>query len=1155
MGDVWRGEHRGKGQEVALKVVALQEGTGRSLEAFRREVRAVAALDHAGIIRVHDHGLVRPALVEQSGGLLLADSAWLAMELADGGALSSFRGRLSWPVLRRLLLSLLDALAHAHARGVIHRDLKPSNVLFGGPGGEQLKLSDFGLAHALGRPHGSTSMAGTPAYMAPEQFLGRWRAFGPWTDLYALGCTCWELVTGTPPFSGRELSQQMQAHLQQEPPALQALITVPPELESWLRRLLAKRPEDRFQRAADAAWALMGLSEVGGAPEGGLVLGGPRPTQDLPQQSVALTWVSEVIGQTLVPPQAPPRLPMPPLVSSGPLMERVLPPLPDTPGAHAGAAQGTPGLGLLGLRTLPLLDREDERAWLWKQLRGRVEDGQPHMVVLRGPAGIGKSRLCAWLSERAHELGVAQVFYAHHTPTGGPAEGLTGMVARHLHAAGLSRQGLRSSLEERMGDTEALRLEALALTELLRPMEPGGGLRSARERHALVRGVLERAQGQGLEQGRRVILLWLDDVQWGRDALHFAGRLLTEAGFDRLPVLILATARTEALVESPAAEALLNQVLPLPRVSVRDIGPLPPDDQQALVRHELGVGGALAQAIEARSAGNPLFAQQLVGDLVERGQLVEGDGGFELREGAELRLPDDLYTVWGERVRELLVDRPFVEDVLLSIAAALGSDVVTREWLLAARAWGLTGDRLEAVSAGLVERLTRRSLARRSTDGWRFVHGMLRDAILRRAEEAGQLGLLHLACARALEQRYGDAPDLQARLAQHFMGAEHYQEAISPLERAFRYARRLSDLESVTSLVDAREEALLGAQIREVDPRWIEGLLARSFVLRAAGRFEDSREVLEQALALAQEARDPAFEIRIGRHLAESMRQQGLAAEAEARFAALLPLAQEFGDLRLTALIMEGLANCARVLLRVDEARDHILAAQRLYLQVGDTAGEATCRRGLGNLARSQGDLRSAQVEVGRALIIYERLGERLGMANCLNDLGDFHRFSGRQGAAREHYQRALALYESLGSYAALYPQFNLCLLLLGEGSFGEARRQLLALRARSRRSGILVMNGSIALALAACAAATRDWVDYDKHLGEGRAALARSGDMDHDNAWPARLAGELALQAGETERALTALTIARVQFDAIGADALAREVQSLLDSAAPMAT
>src|SRR5688572_18537835 len=150
MAKVWRGVHRAEGAKVAIKLVTADPARHRTFrEALLNEVRAMARLDHPGVVAVLDHGVVSDSAAEASEGELVGGSPYLVMELADGGTLRR-EHVLSWTDLKTALSSLLSALAHAHARGVIHRDIKPSNVLVDGPF-RALRLSDFGIAHALER--------------------------------------------------------------------------------------------------------------------------------------------------------------------------------------------------------------------------------------------------------------------------------------------------------------------------------------------------------------------------------------------------------------------------------------------------------------------------------------------------------------------------------------------------------------------------------------------------------------------------------------------------------------------------------------------------------------------------------------------------------------------------------------------------------------------------------------------------------------------------------------------------------------------------------------------------------------------------------------------------------------------------------------------
>lgn len=167
MGVVWRGIHQEQRIPVAIKVLTTDGSRDPIYVAsLRNEVRGVAALDHPAVVRLYDQGLLPESVAEQTGGDLVAGSPYLVMELAEGGTLRPLCGRLVWSQVWRVLLRLLEGLAHAHARGVIHRDIKPGNVLLRQEHA-QVILSDFGLACAgqEGRTKALLNI-GTPSYMA-----------------------------------------------------------------------------------------------------------------------------------------------------------------------------------------------------------------------------------------------------------------------------------------------------------------------------------------------------------------------------------------------------------------------------------------------------------------------------------------------------------------------------------------------------------------------------------------------------------------------------------------------------------------------------------------------------------------------------------------------------------------------------------------------------------------------------------------------------------------------------------------------------------------------------------------------------------------------------------------------------------------------------
>ncbi|MFZ5476516.1 MAG: protein kinase domain-containing protein, partial [Myxococcota bacterium] len=604
---VWRGVHRTLGAPVAIKVFAAGSVYDPDLRAaFRGEVRAVAGLDHPHIVRVYDYGDVPAGVERRSEGRIRARAPWLALEHAPGGSLSRWLGRLRWPTLRETLAVVLGALAHAHARGVVHRDLKPGNVLVGGvrPG---LKLADFGIARRADDSE-EACIVGTPSYMAPEQVTGEWRDQGPWTDLYALGCMGWALATGAAPFGRLASAKEAASVLATDPPAFRPRMRVPADFEAWLRWLLRK---DAARRPRDAAEALEALQKLKGA-----MREGSAPESDADHAEAGRFLFAHA---------------------------------PEASAQEVGA-----GLRLFGLRPRPLVGRAVEEARL-KAALARVRTGRvARMVVLKGPTGVGKSRLADWVCVRAAERGQATPLRAVHGPAEGASDGLAAMLARHFRCDGLDREGARARLARTLGDAlDDLALDALA-GDLAGGESTGVRFSGVRERHACYARVLAR-----LAEGRPLVV-WLDDVQWGDDALAFAGSVV---GRD-VAILFVATAREEVLATRREELARVRVLEARPEVEVVPVGPIAAEHRGALVAGLLQLEPGLAARVAARTQGNPLFAVNLLGDWVERRLLEPGPDGWRLAGGTADALPDDLYAMWSEMLAELLAKRPGDEAAL-----------------------------------------------------------------------------------------------------------------------------------------------------------------------------------------------------------------------------------------------------------------------------------------------------------------------------------------------------------------------------------------------------------------------------------------------------------------------------------------------------------
>lgn len=189
MAVVYRAKDTALGRAIALKFLS-EEFSHQELvlQLFQREARAAAQLNHPKIITLYDVGQHR-------------GRAFIAMELVTGRNIEQLldeRGKLPLLEATRIAKDILDALDYAHEKNIVHRDIKPSNVMISD--NEETKLMDFGLAKQLQGKARTTMVAGTPLYMAPEQFTGK--NIGPTTDVFAAGATIYEMLTGQPPFEG-----------------------------------------------------------------------------------------------------------------------------------------------------------------------------------------------------------------------------------------------------------------------------------------------------------------------------------------------------------------------------------------------------------------------------------------------------------------------------------------------------------------------------------------------------------------------------------------------------------------------------------------------------------------------------------------------------------------------------------------------------------------------------------------------------------------------------------------------------------------------------------------------------------------------------------------------------------------------------------------
>ena len=365
--EVWLADQLALDREVAVKVISSELVSGDDsdfIDRFKREAHSVARLDHPGILPVFDYG--------EADGYL-----YLVMPNASGGNLRT-RVRRSMPnkeEIAAIFENITGGIGHAHNHGLIYRDLKPANILLNEEG--RAFIGDFGIAKTMDNNTNMTQagiILGSPAYMAPEQFLGQ---ADRRSDIYSMGLILFFLLTGRKLYNGRLPFEIGKRHLEEPIPLPDP--QVPAEYESFLFKALAKNPDDRFQTAAEMLKAFKQI---------------PR------QRSAPVTYNSGGISSSLGPPPYPnqnpvrprptPPTPPEPAASSAQWMEEKRGgPVPPVPSNQGQAAPPTPYAQPVS-RQQPPPPANPEAAWM-QEKRGPVPGANPAeeqwMAEKRGATG------------------------------------------------------------------------------------------------------------------------------------------------------------------------------------------------------------------------------------------------------------------------------------------------------------------------------------------------------------------------------------------------------------------------------------------------------------------------------------------------------------------------------------------------------------------------------------------------------------------------------------------------------------------------------------------------------------------------------------------------------------------------------------------------
>lgn len=1014
MGQVWRARHVTERVDVAIKCLTIDldrdSDETEDSSGFMREVHSLAQLKHPNIAAILDMGSLDRDLEPLRRG-----SPYMVMEYVQGDHLRRTRNIQQWPWLFRILRQLLEALAHSHSRNVIHRDLKPSNILL--TRGNDIKLVDFGIARALDTEpieNSHSQASGTPKYMAPEQFAGEGRIQGPWTDLYALGCLVWEIVTGVPPFVG-SVYELMTSHSSKQPGPLSPLFEVPHGFERWLRTLLAKDPRARFRRAADALSVLETLhggellaTEIAGTlPDA--VDEEPLTMQlDAPatvQLEAVKSFVMDITGNR----------------AESACHGYARPPIPPDWRAQNLASEelswSSFGEGLWGLFSLPLVGRERERDRLWAVLRACAQDRLPNVVLIEGALGQGKSHLARWFTSRAQEVGAAHVFCAEHSAQGTSRDGLIPMLEVFLDTYGLSLEEKRTYLERTL--PAELEIDPGVLAASLTPDAEGNHLLTDTSEHRFIdvkeRDAVWSSLLLQLANERPVIVL-LEDVHLAPDALRFVQDFLARRA--RSPVLFVLTAEPTAMPH-PALDTIMEEPFTA-QIKLANLGHA---EQREIFIRELGLEPKTAAHLVERAGGKIVSALQLLGHWLELDHVRKTSRGLEL-ESEAIVLSEDLVEILSVRLEHLYEKLPQVPVELLQrqleLATALGREVLFNEWdAVCRRVFNVPGNR------ALVGLLVQHNLAAHRIDGWAFTHEMLCDCLEQRARGARRWRQAHDAIVDALAPRGIE----RVRLARHQRLANRYEEAIASLVGAARQAFYFGEVFRVRGMLEQMAPMITELELPDDHPSRMTYRILLSRWERLSGAQTDAtRERLERVV---QRCRWEGLSEELGAGLlalAQVLENENRLDDAIAAVEEGIPVARALEDPEMLTTFLMRLGMYLNWTNRAALAMPHLEEARQLSDRHRLMLLQVHTRHKLGHVLSSSGvgEPERAKAVLEEALAMANALGSSTLRASTYNMLGNLAISVDDKVSARSDYERAASLHDGVIERAYLIAQCNL---------------------------------------------------------------------------------------------------------------------------------
>ncbi len=934
--EVYLGEHIYLKSHAALKVLhtLLKD---QDAEAFLKEAQTLVLLTHPHIVRVLDFAV-------EDG------TPFLVMEYAPQGTLRQRHLKdtpLPTETIVRYVQQVASALQFAHEQRLIHRDVKPENMLLSSR--DEVLLSDFGLAMLAPQSLVASTqemakpLAGTVLYLAPEQIQGKPR---PASDQYALGVLVYEWLCGKPPFRG-SFYEIVTQHLWQPPPSLHEQVpALSPAIEEVVLRALAKDPKQRFASVHEFATALQRAAQASISTP--TLPPHTQPATIEPAQ--AYLTVPAVDGQkrsSSAPVSAPPSTP-----STGLGREE----LGDT--AQQSLQPEPMGKGLA--HVTPLVGRQLE--WLRLQAVWQsASTGRPHLLVLSGEAGIGKTRLAeelfGWVTQQ--DLSAARAAcYA-----------VEGELAYAPVGFWLRAEAIRScwSSLPMLWLTEVARVVPQILVE--HPgLPPPSPLTESWQRQQLF-----EALARAILAARQPLLLLLDDLQWcDQETLAWLHYLLRFDPTARL--LIVGTLRAEELTDEHPLQSWLAALRREGQLTQLALEGLSPAETATLASQFAGhdLDPDAATRLYQETEGNALFVVETMRMVHEQDEAREGQAQTEPGGLQAGRVLPAIQAVITARFAKL---SPEARE-LVTLAAVIGRAF---SFELLAQASKREEDKL---LEELDELWQRRILHEVQGERYDFSHAKIREVAYAELRPPRRR-LLHRRIAETLERLSASSLDaFLGDLAYHFFEAGAWEKAVTYGQRAGEQAQAMyaqhAAIEHFTRALDATQRGSIPP------PTTLYRLRGQAY--ETQGDFERARLDYETMLRMTREAGERHAEWQALMDLGFLWAQRDYA-QAGNYFQQALALARHMDDPLTLAHSLNRLGNWHANIEQPHQALQYHQEALTLFQQTQDSRGLAETYDLLGMTTTLGGDLLQATTYYQQAVALFQQLDNRQGLTSSLATL------------------------------------------------------------------------------------------------------------------------------------------------------------------------